>query len=142
MFTLAANAGLYGLAIFVAGFVLGAIREFFLMPEFGAPQAGMIMFAAIIVAATLIARWVVTKLEPESGLPRLAGLGLLGSFVLALFDTAFAMGVLGYAADAYLKNYDLNSGSLLPIALLVVALAPLTIKLMDRAFGGGKAAGE
>lgn len=135
MITLAANAGLYGLAIFVAGFVFGAVREFLLMPRFGAAQAGMIMFAAVIVAATLIARWVVTKLEPDSGLLRLAGLGLLGAFVLALFDTAFAMGVLGYPAEAYLRNYDLNSGSLLPIGLLVVALAPLTIKLMDRAFG-------
>lgn len=141
MIPFAANAGLYGLAVFVAIFVAEMIQVSVLTPQVGLENGMLLGFAVKIAAVTLIARFVVTKLEPGADVVRLIVLGALGTVVLVMFEGAFATMVLGQPFDGSLRSYDMSRGGMFPIGLAVVLLAPLTILVMEKAFGG-KAGGE
>ncbi len=112
----------YGLVAFVAGFLFGALRETVLIPAFGSRMGHLIEFplvtAAICAAGALIAR--------RSGLtvPAAGLMGLAGTLVLVIIESGFALGLMGRPLDDYLAAYDLTRGSLFPVGLALMALAP------------------
>lgn len=64
--------GVYFVVIFAAGFMLGAVRELFLMPLLGKSLAVVFELPIILGLAWLVCRWLIERLDvPETTVCRL-----------------------------------------------------------------------
>ncbi|MCB4822002.1 hypothetical protein [Roseicella aerolata] len=86
---------LYGLLAFLAGAVLGPIRELVLAPVIGGLQAALIEGAVMAVALFLVARLAARRLPPHAGREPRAGMAAMGLMVVLAAEAA-----LGAALDA------------------------------------------
>lgn len=117
----------YGMLAFVAGFIFGAIRELVLIPTFGSKGGHLIEFPLVLIAVSLIARWLVrTEMAGLAAWNTLVA-GVIGVLVLVGIESTFAVAVMGKPVTEYLEQYDVTRGALFPFGLLWMAVAPLVI---------------
>jgi hypothetical protein len=116
---------LYFALTFAVGFVLGSIREPFLVPRVGEVAAVLIEVPFILLASFFIALWVLGRFAPDAGAARRLLIGLLaftmllstellmswlrgigpGEFVASLFKTAGAIGLAGQVLFAIIPLF-------------------------------------
>ena len=118
---------LYFALVFGAGFVLGPIRVFWVVPRVGVRMAEMIeapiMFAVIIVAA----RWLVRRLAvPPTPSSRL-GMGLVALGLLLAAEITMGYLLWGLSATELITTRDPVSGSVFCALLGVFAVIPLLL---------------
>ncbi|MEM5517227.1 hypothetical protein WNY37_09715 [Henriciella sp. AS95] len=58
--------------------------------------------------------------------------GVLGTLILLLIESLFALGIMGMTISQYLTSFDVSNGRLFPIGLLAMALAPLLARFLPR----------
>jgi hypothetical protein len=124
---LIAWSALYGALGFVAGFAFGALRQLVLIPAFGDRMGHLIEFPMVTLAACAIGLWIGAR----TSAPALA-IGALGVLVLIVFESTMALGLLRVSLTDYLAGYDLMRGSLFPVGLALMALAPLAGRWLKR----------
>lgn len=117
----------YGALSFAAGFVFGALRELVLIPAMGERTGELVEFPMVTLAACAIGIWI----SPKTGAPAL-GVGLIGVAVLIVLESTLALGFAGLSLAEYLTHYDVTRGSLFPIGLALMALAPLAGRWLKR----------
>lgn len=114
---------LYFALVFLAGFVLGAVRTVWLAPRLGELAAVALELPLILAASWVAAGWVVKRLGvPARGGPRLA----MGSvaFVLLLAAEAGLGAALGRGAAAYFASLATPPGLLGLAGQIAYALFP------------------
>ncbi|MDP3458602.1 MAG: hypothetical protein Q8S09_04935 [Hyphomonas sp.] len=117
----------YGALGFAAGFIFGALRELVLIPGLGEQTGRLVEFPMVTLAACAIGIWI----GPKAAAPAL-GVGLIGVAVLIAFESTMALGFAGLSLADYLTHYDITRGSLFPIGLALMALAPLAGRWLKR----------
>jgi hypothetical protein len=120
-------ATLYFALVFGAGFVLGPIRVFWVVPRFGVRMAELmeapIMFAVIIVAA----RWIVRRLTvPPASSSRL-GMGFIALGLLLVAEIILGYLLWGLSVTELIASRDPVSGSVYYALLGVFAVMPLLV---------------
>jgi hypothetical protein len=117
-----AAAVLYFAIVFGAGFVLGPIRVFWLMPQLGETLAVCCEAPFILLAIVLAAKWVPKKLSMRTDLVPLTLMGA-GALLLQQFAD-FAVGILlrGMTVTQQLAQFARPAG-LIYAALLILFLA-------------------
>lgn len=118
----------YGALGFAAGFVFGALRELVLIPGMGERTGRLVEFPMVTLAACAIGLWIGARTQASA-----LGIGLIGVAVLIAFESTMAFGFAGLSLAEYLAHYDLTRGSLFPIGLALMALAPLAGRWLKRA---------
>jgi hypothetical protein len=111
--------------VFIAAESLnGIFRELFLVPRLGelsAHQLGFVTGSALILAiATIFASWLGAYRQPQ-----LLKIGSLWLILTVLFEIALGRLVLGYAWERIFADYNLISGRLMLLGLVLLVLAPL-----------------
>ena len=119
---------LYFLLVFAAGWVLGPLREFWLIPLVG-QRAGLLTEVPFMVLAMIAAaRWTIRKL----GVPNaITARGIMGVVALGLLLIAEAMGVRWarrLSWEAYLARFDFITGSITVLSVLLYAAMPMLVK--------------
>lgn len=112
------------LVFIVAESLNGTVRNLLLVPSLGDFWAHQISFftGSILVFAIAIAfvRWL-----HASRVSQLLGVGLLWLLLTVAFDSALGRFILGYSWERIAADYNLLKGGLMPIGLVLLALAPL-----------------
>jgi len=115
---------LYFAIVFGAGFILGPIRLFLVVPRVGVRTAELLEAPIMLVVIFLASRWIVRRFpEPSSLSGRLA----MGSFALLLMlgaELLLARSLQGISIREYVASKDPVSGSVYYALLLVFALLP------------------
>ncbi|MFN4024836.1 MAG: hypothetical protein ACK4MQ_08385 [Hyphomonas sp.] len=117
----------YGALGFAAGFTFGALRELVLIPAMGERTGHLVEFPMVTLAACAIGLWIGVKSHAPA-----IGIGLIGVAVLIVFESTLALSIAGLSLADYLANYDVTRGSLFPIGLALMALAPLAGRWLAR----------
>jgi hypothetical protein len=117
----------YAGVAFLIGFLFGALREWVLVPAFAARIGAGIEFPLATLAVIALGAWLAWRRGVTIAMAAL--FGLLGTVLLVLFESAFAMGVLRESRSAYLAAYDLTGGALFPVGLVLMALTPAVARL-------------
>ena len=119
---------LYFVLVFAAGWILGPLREFWLIPLVG-QRAGLLLEVPFMVLVMIAAaRWTIRKL----GVPYAASTRtLMGVVALVLLLIAEAIGVRWarrLSLEAYLARFDFVTGSLTVLSVLLYAAMPMVVK--------------
>ncbi|MFN0262833.1 hypothetical protein ACKTEK_03045 [Tepidamorphus sp. 3E244] len=123
---------LYGVLGFAAGFVFGALRELVLIPHLGERFGQQVEFPLVAGAVAIIGCWMARRFGERRSAAWLLGLGVLGVATLVAIESVFSLVILGRLLEDYLASYDLTAGSLFPVGLAIMALAPVFSRSMER----------
>ncbi len=110
--------------IMVAEVLHGTARVAFLEPSIGdfrARQIAVFTGSAMILAlAIALVRWIGAR-----SVRQWIGIGLLWLGLTLAFEVLVGRLVMGYSWERLASDYNLREGGLLPVGLLVLAVAPL-----------------
>ncbi|HZF13428.1 MAG TPA: hypothetical protein VFE33_31940 [Thermoanaerobaculia bacterium] len=114
------------LLLMTAEVIHGTLRTLFLAPRVGDFLARQIAVGTgsliILGIVALTRRW----LRAESARSQL-GVGLLWVVLTLVLEIGLGRLVFGFPWERILSDYDLPRGGLMPLGLLVMALAPLLV---------------
>ena len=117
------GAALYALLAFAAGFVLGPIREWVLLPRIGRLGATVAELPLLLGWCWLAAGWVLRRLRVPPGAARLR-LGLAALALLLAVEFAVGAALRGWDAREWLADFLTPPGLAALAAYLVFALIP------------------
>jgi len=119
---------LYFALVFGAGFILGPIRLYFVVPSIGTRMAELMEIPIMIAVIFFAARWVVRRLgiPPTPGI-RL-GMGCTAFVLLLAAEFGFVLWLQGLSISEYLATRDPVSGTVYYISLGVFAIMPILVE--------------
>jgi len=120
-------AALYFALTFGAGFVLGPLRNFFLVPRLGARTAELVEMPVMIGITWLAARWVTRRLSVPPRRGARLSMGVMAGALLLLAEFALVLRLRGLTLDEYFATRDPVSGTAYYAAVLVLVLMPLLV---------------
>jgi hypothetical protein len=118
---------LYFALVFAAGFVLGAIRQAWVVPRLGIRTAELLEIPLMLVVCFLAARQVVGRFGLDA--PRLRiGAGLVGLVLLVTAELALVVVLQRVTVADYVRSRDPISGSAYLLSLAIFALLPVLVR--------------
>jgi hypothetical protein len=130
MATLRAGALYFALA-FAAGWVLGPIREVWVIPRFGR-TAGLLLEAPLIVAVSFVAaRWVLQRFAVPPWLATRAVIGLVALGMLLVAEVVGARYLRGLSLADYVASFRSPPGAVTAASFLVFAAMPMLVARSD-----------
>lgn len=113
--------------VFAAGFLLGPIRIFWLVPRVGTRMAEL-MEAPIMLAVTIVAAsWIVRRFAVPFRISSRLGMGCIAFALLLAAEFTLVLGLRGLTINEYLASRDPVSGTVYYLTLIVFAIMPLLI---------------
>lgn len=124
----------YFLAVFLAGFVLGVVRELWLIQWMSQRQAELLEMPVLLGVAFIAARYLVVQqaIKPTSG--RFLTIGLLALLFMLGLELTVVLYLRGLSLSTYIESRDVIAGSAYLASLLIFMLMPWLIAQ----FGGSK----
>ena len=119
--TLRASAHYFSL-VFAAGFVFGAIREFFVAPRFGANAAELVEMPLMLIIITIVARRIVRRDKLDIATALCSGLLSLALMLTVEFSTVAAL--RGLSWQDYFGTRDSLVVTAYLLSLIYFALLP------------------
>jgi hypothetical protein len=126
--TIALAALTYFGLVFGAGFILGPIRIFFIMPRIGERAAELIEMPIMLTVTVFAARWIVRRLLLSSPIMDRLGVGLLALALMILFEFSVALGLRGLTLTQYFRDRDPIGATAYYLALGAFAIMPLLVR--------------
>jgi hypothetical protein len=114
---------LYFAVVFATGFVLGAIRQLWVVPRVGARTAELLETPLMLAVCFLAASWIVRRFDLDALRLRITA-GLLGLVLLVIAELALVVVLEGMSIPDYIRSRDPISGSVYALSLAVFALLP------------------
>jgi hypothetical protein len=118
---------LYFALTFAAGWVLGPIREFWVIPRLGRTVGFFLEAPLMLVVSVLVARWVVRRFAVPPTLPTRALVGLVALGMLLVAELLGAWGLRGLSPADYLASFGSRPGAVTAATFLLFAAMPLLI---------------
>jgi hypothetical protein len=115
---------LYFLIVFGIGFVLGAIRLFWVVPHFGTRAAELMEMPFMLIAVIWAARWLVRQLAIPSALWARLSMGLIALGFLLIAEFGAVLYLRGMTIAEYFATRDPVSGTLYYLMLGIFAAMP------------------
>ncbi len=122
---------LYFALVFATGFVLGAIRQIWVVPRLGTRTAELLETPVMLVVCFLAARRVVGKFGLDTLRLRIAA-GLLGFVLLVIAELAVVVFLQRVTIPEYVRSRDPISGSVYALSLVVFALLPVFVRRLSQ----------
>lgn len=119
---------LYFALVFGAGFILGPIRLYFVVPRIGTRMAELMETPIMMAVIFFAAKWVVRRLEipPYPGM-RL-GTGFIAFILLLTAEFGFVLWLQGLSISDYIAARDPVSGAVYYISLGIFAIMPMLVE--------------
>jgi hypothetical protein len=115
---------LYFLIVFGIGFVLGTIRVFWGVPQFGASAAELIEMPIMLIAIIATAHWLVRRLAIPPVLWVRLGMGLVALGFVLVAEFGAVLYLRGMTIAEYFATRDPVSGTLYYVMLGIFAAMP------------------
>lgn len=128
-----AGAVYFGL-VFAIGFLLGPVREFWVIPLLGS-VGGLLLEAAVIVPAIIFAAWWCGRRFSISGAGERVEMGFVALLLLFVAELAGSMTMRGMTAGDYFARFGTAPGLISLGLFLLYAAMPAVIWIFDRARG-------
>ena len=117
----------YGGVTFFTGFAFGVLRELVLVPMSGRRAGHLIEFPMMLMAIVVVAAYAVKRLQ-DTRKKYLLALGILGTLVLLVIESGFALYVMRVPLGQYLASFNVAKGELFPFGLVLMCIAPLAVQ--------------
>ncbi len=125
MVTSMARAGtLCFMVTFIAGFVLGTVRQLVVAPVAGEAAAVALEAPFMLVVAFVAARWVVSRYRLPPKLDVRAGVGLIALTLLLSTEVAAAGALRGWTVSEWIGHFGTPAGMLSLLLFLLFAAMP------------------
>jgi hypothetical protein len=118
---------LYFALVFGAGFVLGAIHLWWVVPRVGTSVAELVEMPIMLVVIVVAARGIVRRLAVPSTLSSRVGMGLLALALLLATEFTIVLWLRSLFSSEYLASRDPVAGTVYLVMLGVFALMPLFV---------------
>ena len=118
---------IYFLLVFAVGWVLGPIRELWVMPRFGR-MTGVLLEAPIMLIAMIIsARWAIRRFDVPGTLRATISMGFVAVGILAVAEIAGVLWVRRLSLQEYLGSLVTASGVISLLMFLLFAAMPTLV---------------
>jgi hypothetical protein len=117
----------YFLCVFGAGFVLGPIRIFWLVPKVGIRTAELLESPVMIAVTWLVARWVVRRFKLPRHTASRFGIGAFALICLLSAEVAIGVALRGISISQIITDRDPVSGTVYFLSLALFALMPMLL---------------
>jgi hypothetical protein len=118
---------IYFLLVFAVGWVLGPIRELWVVPRFGR-MIGVFLEAPIMLIAMIIsARWVIRRFDVPGTLRTTISMGLVAVGILTVAEIAGVLWVRRLSLQEYLGSLVTAPGVISLIMFLLFAAMPTLV---------------
>lgn len=122
----ATKAGLaYFGAVFVAGFMLGAIRVLVLVPRLGEVASVLLETPVILAVSWLVSSWTTLKFRVSSAVSRRLLMGVVAFALLMLAEIGVSVFAFGRSIEDHFAAYRSSQGVIALIAQIAFAFIPL-----------------
>jgi hypothetical protein len=118
---------LYFVLVFAAGFVLGTIRTFWVVPRLGVRTAELMEAPIMLGVSILVARWVVRHVGIGPLWSRRLALGGIALGFMLLAEFAFVLSVRGLTIREYFESRDPVSGTVYFMTLSAFSVIPIFV---------------
>ncbi len=118
---------LYFALVFGAGFLLGPIRLFWIVPRFGTRIAELMESPIMFVVMVAAAYWMVRRCKAPLTVSSRLGMGLVALLLTLIAEFGFVLWLRGMTVAQYLATRDPISGTVYYFMLGVMAVLPLFI---------------
>ena len=119
---------LYFVLVFAVGWVLGPLREFWLVPLVG-QRAGLLTEVPLMILAMIAAaRWTIRKLAVPYGITTRTIMGVVALALLLIVEAMGVMWVRRLSWEAYFARFDFVTGSITVLSFLLYAAMPMLVK--------------
>ncbi|HEV3113629.1 MAG TPA: hypothetical protein VGY99_24350 [Candidatus Binataceae bacterium] len=126
MRTLKASA-IYFVSVFAVGWVVGPIRELWVVPHLGR-IAGLLFEAPLMLAAMIAsARWTIRRLDVPHAIGWRLFMGVAAFGMLLIAEVAGALWLRHISAKAYLASFTTTPGFIPLVLFLLFAGMPLLV---------------
>ncbi|RJP86291.1 MAG: hypothetical protein C4518_14305 [Desulfobacteraceae bacterium] len=119
---------LYFICVFGAGFILGPIRLFFVVPRLGTRMAELMEMPIMIAVMIVAARWIVRRFSVPQALCDRLGMGIVALCLLLTAEFSLVLALQGISITEYLATRDPVSGTAYYLSLGLFALMPLLVE--------------
>jgi uncharacterized membrane protein len=118
---------LYFAVVFTAGFVLGTIRTFWLVPLLGVRLAELAEAPIMLVVVVLSARLIVRRHAELRSWGEWLGVGLLALALMLLVEFTAVLWLRGLSLEQYFATLDPVSGTVYYVLLALFAILPALV---------------
>ncbi len=126
-------AGLaYGLIIFALGFVLGTARDLLLAPLFGRDAVVLVEGPVILIAAWVLAWWLIRSIGVPARLPARLVMGVVGLAPVLVGEAFVAVFGFGRSLSMHLGAYATTRGVLELLPQIAFGLLPVVHLFRER----------
>ncbi len=114
----------YFAIVFGAGFTLGALRVFFIVPMIGDRVAELIELPVMLVVVVVAARWVTRRLAVPVDAPTRLAMGGIALGLMLAFEFTVVLKLRGMTLRSYIDGFDPVAGSAYYAAQVAMGLMP------------------
>lgn len=118
---------LYFALVFGAGFLLGLIRIFWLVPRVGIRMAELMEMPVMFLVTVIAAKWVIRRLAVPPDVPSRLGMGGIAFGLLLAAEFSLVLWLRGLSFSEYLASRDPVSGTVYYLMLCTFVVLPLFV---------------
>lgn len=118
---------LYFALVFGAGFLLGPIRIFWLVPRVGIRMAELMEMPVMFLVTVIAAKWVIRRLAVPPDVPSRLGMGGIAFGLLLAAEFSLVLWLRGLSFSEYLASRDPVSGTVYYLMLCTFVVLPLFV---------------
>ncbi len=118
---------LYFALVFAAGFVLGTVRTFWVVPRLGVRTAELAEAPIMLGVSVLAARWAVRHVGIPPLWPTRLAMGCVALALMLLAEFSVVLWVRGMTFRGYFKGRDPVSGTVYLLTLAAFAIIPMFV---------------
>ena len=131
-----AKAGLiYFVLVFAVGWILGPIRELWVVPQFGSLTGTLLEAIIMLIAMIVSASWVIRRFNPPQTLGSTISMGLVAFGILVPAEIAGVLWVRGLSVQEYLASFVTAPGAISLVMFVLFAVIPTLVLLFTRVGG-------
>jgi hypothetical protein len=118
---------LYFVVVFVAGFLLGSVRVFWLEPRMEKALAVLCETPFLLLAMVLAARWVTERFRMTADRTSLVAIGVGALVLQQIIDLSLGAALRGLTLVEQLQNFETPAGAIYAVLLPLFAAMPLLV---------------
>jgi hypothetical protein len=118
---------LYFVVVFVAGFLLGSVRVFWLEPRMEKALAVLCETPFLLLAMVLAARWVTERFRITADRTSLVAIGVGALVLQQIIDLSLGAALRGLTLVEQLQNFETPAGAIYAVLLPLFAAMPLLV---------------
>ncbi len=123
----------YFFLVFLCGFVLGVVRELWMLQWLSQRNAELMEMPVILLVAWLAATYCVVRPSKKRRDSHFLLVGLLALILMLGFELTVVLGLRGLTLSAYIESRDVISGGAYVLSLMLFMLMPwLVHKFSER----------